>query len=48
MSVLTPIKQSKALSKVHHSQYIRAEDAPKETDTKPAEQPVNPEQLKAS
>ncbi|HVX23864.1 MAG TPA: hypothetical protein VG992_00780 [Candidatus Saccharimonadales bacterium] len=48
MSVFTPTRRVKEQSKVHHSQYIVNEDAPKETDTKPAEQPLNPEQPEAN
>lgn len=48
MSVFTPTRRIKEQPKVHYSQYIVAEDALKETDTKPTEQPLNPEQPEAS
>lgn len=45
MSVFTPTRTIKE-SKVHHSQYIKTENKPVDTDTKPVE-PVNPEQPEA-
>lgn len=48
MSVLAPAKHITEQSKVHFSQYISSEDAPKETDEKPADQPTNPGQPEAS
>lgn len=47
MSVFTATKQASGPSKVHYSQYLVAEDKPKEDDTKPDVQPVNPEQPEA-
>ena len=48
MLVFTPPRRTKERSKVHYSQYIVVEDAPKKTDTEPTEQPLNPEQPEAS
>jgi hypothetical protein len=42
MSVFTPIKKDEE-AKVHHSQYIRTENTPDETGTKPAD-PAAPAQ----
>ncbi len=48
MSVFTATKPANQQSKVHYSQYLVTEDTPKQDDdTKPAEQPINPEQPEA-
>jgi hypothetical protein len=48
MSVFTPTRQTKEQSKVHYSEYITAEEEPKETDTAPGETPEDPEKPEAS
>jgi len=45
MSVFTPVKKDEE-SKVHNSQYIRTENTPDETGTKPAD-PVKPAEPEA-
>ena len=47
MSVFTATKPANQQSKVHYSQYLVTEDTPKQDDTKPAEQPTNPEKPEA-
>jgi len=47
MSVFTATKQANQQSRVHYSEYLVAEDTPKEETTKPDEQPVNPAQPEA-
>jgi hypothetical protein len=43
MSVFAPFKKKEQL-KVHNSQYIKTENEPDKEDTKPSEQPANPDQ----
>ena len=47
MSIFTATKPANQQSKVHYSQYLVAEDTPKEDTTKADEQPINPEQPEA-
>lgn len=47
MSAFTAPKHVKHQSKVHYSQYLAAEDAPKEDGAAPDNQPINPEQPEA-
>jgi len=47
MSVFATFKKKEHF-KVPNSQYIKTENEPDKEDTKPSEQPVNPEQSEAN